>query len=103
LDIADDGGLANRRVWADAVADGTCADAEGAIWTGVGGFGDKLVGRAAKAAKCSRKCTCACPASAACSAARTARAQFMLAADWRYRTVRRQHHRPTEGYAPVSY
>jgi sugar lactone lactonase YvrE len=36
FDIADDGGLHNRRVWADGVgADGICMDAEGAIW-GVG-------------------------------------------------------------------
>jgi sugar lactone lactonase YvrE len=37
FDIAADGGLANRRVWADGVApDGICMDAEGAIWTGAG-------------------------------------------------------------------
>jgi sugar lactone lactonase YvrE len=36
FDIADDGSLLNRRVWADRVgADGICMDAEGAIW-GVG-------------------------------------------------------------------
>jgi SMP-30/Gluconolactonase/LRE-like region len=46
FDIADDGGLSHRRVWADGVGpDGTCADAKGAIWTGVGGFGDNPVGR----------------------------------------------------------
>ena len=35
FDIADDGGLSNRRVWAelgDGVPDGICADAENAIW-----------------------------------------------------------------------
>ncbi len=36
FDIAADGGLANRRVWAEladgAVPDGICLDAEGAIW-----------------------------------------------------------------------
>jgi sugar lactone lactonase YvrE len=35
FDIASDGGLANRRVWADlgdAVPDGICLDAEGAVW-----------------------------------------------------------------------
>jgi sugar lactone lactonase YvrE len=46
VDIADDGGLSHRRVWADGVGpEGTCADAKGAIWTGVGGFGDSPVGR----------------------------------------------------------
>jgi sugar lactone lactonase YvrE len=35
FDIADDGGLSHRRIWADlgdGVPDGICMDAEGAIW-----------------------------------------------------------------------
>jgi sugar lactone lactonase YvrE len=35
FDIADDGSLANRRVWADldgGAPDGICLDADGAIW-----------------------------------------------------------------------
>jgi sugar lactone lactonase YvrE len=33
FDIADDGSLSNRRVWADGVGpDGICLDAEGCIW-----------------------------------------------------------------------
>ncbi|TCO41543.1 sugar lactone lactonase YvrE [Kribbella antiqua] len=32
-DIADDGTLANRRVWAPHTGDGMCMDADGAIWT----------------------------------------------------------------------
>lgn len=35
FDIAPDGGLANRRTWADlgdGVPDGICLDAEGAVW-----------------------------------------------------------------------
>jgi sugar lactone lactonase YvrE len=35
FDIGPDGGLSNRRVWADcrpATPDGICLDAEGAIW-----------------------------------------------------------------------
>src|SRR5581483_9808582 len=35
FDIADDGSLSNRRVWADlgdGAPDGICLDAEGAIW-----------------------------------------------------------------------
>jgi sugar lactone lactonase YvrE len=35
FDIAADGGLSNRRVWADlgdGVPDGICLDAEGAVW-----------------------------------------------------------------------
>ena len=37
FDIAADGGLSNRRVWADlgnAVPDGICLDSEGAVWYG---------------------------------------------------------------------
>ena len=35
FDIAADGGLSNRRVWADGIGpDGICMDADGAIWTG---------------------------------------------------------------------
>ncbi len=36
FDIAADGGLANRRVWADldGFPDGICLDAEGAVWYG---------------------------------------------------------------------
>jgi sugar lactone lactonase YvrE len=38
FDIAADGGLSNRRVWADVDGDGICLDAEGAIWcSGVSG------------------------------------------------------------------
>ena len=38
FDIAKDGGLSNRRVWAQVSADGICMDAEGAIWcSGVSG------------------------------------------------------------------
>jgi sugar lactone lactonase YvrE len=34
FDIADDGGLSGRRVWADGIGpDGICLDAEGAVWT----------------------------------------------------------------------
>jgi sugar lactone lactonase YvrE len=37
FDIASDGSLSNRRVWADGIGpDGICLDAEGAIWTSPG-------------------------------------------------------------------
>jgi sugar lactone lactonase YvrE len=32
FDIAADGGLSNRRVWAEVAGDGICLDAEGAVW-----------------------------------------------------------------------
>ena len=38
FDIAGDGGLSNRRVWAEVDGDGICMDADGAIWcSGVSG------------------------------------------------------------------
>jgi sugar lactone lactonase YvrE len=40
FDIADDGSLSNRRVWADVTGDGICLDAEGAVWTTDVGSGD---------------------------------------------------------------
>ena len=37
FDIAADGSLSNRRVWAEDIGpDGICIDAEGAVWTGSG-------------------------------------------------------------------
>jgi sugar lactone lactonase YvrE len=39
-DIEADGGLSDRRVWADVTGDGICLDAEGAVWTSDVGPGD---------------------------------------------------------------
>ena len=39
FDIAADGGLSGRRVFAEGLGpDGICMDAEGAVWVGTGGF-----------------------------------------------------------------
>ena len=43
FDIAADGSLANRRVWADVTGDGICIDAEGAIWCSDVGPGESGV------------------------------------------------------------
>jgi sugar lactone lactonase YvrE len=44
FDIAADGSLSNRRVWADVTGDGICLDAEGAIWcSAVGADGGNSV------------------------------------------------------------
>jgi sugar lactone lactonase YvrE len=46
FDIAADGSLSNRRVWADVTGDGICLDAEGAVWcSAVGGDGTNVVHR----------------------------------------------------------
>jgi sugar lactone lactonase YvrE len=43
FDIAADGSLANRRVWADVTGDGICIDAEDAVWCSDVGLDDKGV------------------------------------------------------------
>jgi len=44
FDIAADGSLSNRRVWADVTGDGICIDAEGAVWcSAVGSNGGDAV------------------------------------------------------------
>jgi sugar lactone lactonase YvrE len=46
FDIAADGSLSNRRVWADVTGDGICVDAEGAVWcSAVGADGGSVVTR----------------------------------------------------------
>ena len=43
FDIADDGTLSNRRVWADGVGpDGICLDADGCIWASSAQHGERL-------------------------------------------------------------
>jgi len=72
FDIAVDGSLSNRRVWAEGVGpDGICLDAEGAVWaqlsaaTPACGF--------AKAARCSTRSSWTGARSPACSGVRTGR------------------------------
>ena len=43
FDIAADGSLSNRRVWAEVTGDGICIDAEGAVWCSDVGPGDSGV------------------------------------------------------------
>ena len=83
FDIADDGGLSNRRVWADGVGpDGICADADGAIWTGVGGFGDNLVGRVREGGEVLDQVHVGLPCFACMLGGEDGKTLFMLAADW---------------------
>ena len=83
FDIAADGGLANRRVWADGVGpDGICLDAEGAIWTGVGHVGDNLVGRVREGGEVLERVQLDAPCFACMLGGEDGRTLFMLAADW---------------------
>jgi len=84
FDIADDGGLSNRRVWADGVGpDGICMDAEGAIWTGVGEFGDNLVGRVREGGEVLERVQLDMPCFACMLGGDDGKKLFMLVADWR--------------------
>jgi sugar lactone lactonase YvrE len=84
FDIAEHGGLSNRRVWADGVGpDGICMDAEGAIWTGVGQMGDNLVGRVREGGEVLERVRLDRPCFACMLGGEDGRTLFMLAADWR--------------------
>ena len=84
FDIADDGRLSNRRVWADDVGpDGICMDAEGAIWTGVGGFGGNLVGRVRDGGEVLEQVRVGMPCFACMLGGEDRETLFMLTADWR--------------------
>jgi sugar lactone lactonase YvrE len=84
FDIADDGGLSRRRVWADGVGpDGICMDSDRAIWTGVGEFGDGLVGRVREGGEVLERVRVPLPCFACMLGGEDRKTLFMLAADWR--------------------
>jgi sugar lactone lactonase YvrE len=84
FDIADDGGLSNRRVWADGVGpDGICMDADGAIWTGVGGFTENLVARVRDGGEVLERVRLDMPCFACMLGGEDGQTLFMLTADWR--------------------
>ncbi len=83
FDIADDGTLSNRRVWADGVGpDGICIDVVGAIWTGVGSFGDNAVGRVRDGGEVLERVQLDMPCFACMLGGEDRRTLFMLTADW---------------------
>ncbi|HTE58760.1 MAG TPA: SMP-30/gluconolactonase/LRE family protein, partial [Solirubrobacteraceae bacterium] len=84
FDIAADGTLSNRRVWADGVGpDGICIDADGAIWTGVRPFGDNYVGRVREGGEVLERVKLDMPCFACMLGGEDGRTLFMLTADWR--------------------
>jgi sugar lactone lactonase YvrE len=84
FDIDDDGGLSNRRVWADGVGpDGITIDAEGAIWTDAGEFGDSVVGRVREGGEVVERVRLDMPCFACMLGGEDGRTLFMLCADWR--------------------
>jgi sugar lactone lactonase YvrE len=84
FDIADDGSLSNRRVWADGVGpDGICMDADGAIWTDAGEFGDSVVGRVREGGEVLERVRLDMPCFACMLGGENRDTLFMLTADWR--------------------
>ena len=53
FDIAEDGGLDNRRTFAEVLADGICMDAEGAVWTPAGTTTGRVASAWPRVARCS--------------------------------------------------
>jgi sugar lactone lactonase YvrE len=84
FDIGGDGSLSNRRAWADGVGpDGICIDTEGTIWTGVGEFGDNLVGRVREGGEVLEQVQLEMPCFACMLGGERGDTLFMLVADWR--------------------
>jgi sugar lactone lactonase YvrE len=84
FDIDDDGTLSNRRAWAEGIGpDGICMDAEGAIWTDAGGFGDNVVGRIREGGEVLERVQLDRPCFACMLGGDDGRTLFMLTADWR--------------------
>jgi sugar lactone lactonase YvrE len=84
FDIAADGGLSNRRIWADGVGpDGICMDTDGAIWTDAGEFGDSVVGRIRQGGEVLDRVRLDLPCFACMLGGDNRDTLFMLVADWR--------------------
>jgi sugar lactone lactonase YvrE len=81
FDIADDGGLSNRRVWADLGqgGDGICMDAEGCIWTSAG---ENTVARVREGGEVLQRIQIDQFCYACMLGGEDGRTLFMLVADW---------------------
>src|SRR6266480_1345508 len=73
FDIAADGTLSNRRMWANITGDGICMDAEGAVWcSDVGPDEGSVCLRVREGGRCSIGSSSTAPATPACWEVRTA-------------------------------
>jgi sugar lactone lactonase YvrE len=83
FDIAEDGSLSNRRVWADGVGpDGICLDAEGCIWASSGQMTNDCA-RIREGGEVLERIELGSPCFAAMLGGHDRRTLFMLTADWR--------------------
>ena len=83
FDIAEDGTLANRRVWADGVGpDGICLDTDGCIWASSGNMENDCV-RIREGGEVLERIHLGRPCFATMLGGPDRRTLFMLTADWR--------------------
>jgi sugar lactone lactonase YvrE len=83
FDIADDGSLSNRRVWADGIGpDGICMDADGAIWASSASMENNCA-RISEGGEVLDRIDLDRPCFATMLGGPDRRTLFMLAADWR--------------------
>jgi sugar lactone lactonase YvrE len=83
FDIAADGSLSNRRVWADVTGDGICIDAEGAVWCSVvGGDGTNAVLRVREGGEVVDRIEVDRPCYACMLGGEDGRTLFMVVAQW---------------------
>jgi sugar lactone lactonase YvrE len=83
FDIAADGSLSNRRVWADVTGDGICIDAEGAVWcSAVGAEGGSAVLRIREGGEVLDRIEVDRPCYACMLGGEDGRTLFMVVARW---------------------
>jgi sugar lactone lactonase YvrE len=83
FDIADDGGLSNRRVWAEEVGpDGICLDADGCIWASSASMANDCA-RIREGGEVLERIELGRPCFATMLGGADRRTLFMLTADWR--------------------
>jgi sugar lactone lactonase YvrE len=83
FDIAADGSLSNRRVWADVTGDGICTDAEGAVWcSAVAADGSNLVQRVREGGEIIDRIEVDRPCYACMLGGEDGRTLFMVVQEW---------------------
>ncbi len=82
FDIAPDGSLSNRRVWAEVGGDGICMDAEGAIWCSVVHDGSPAALRVREGGEVLDRIPLELPCFACALGGPDGTTLFMLVADW---------------------
>jgi sugar lactone lactonase YvrE len=83
FDIAADGSLSNRRIWADHTGDGICMDADGAIWCQTMDAEGARVDRVAEGGEVLDRIEVDMPCFACMVGGDDGTTLFMLLADWR--------------------